>query len=201
MQSTFTSLVSSAPAAFLNIKSNSQPTAVATSLLFHFFFPTLMAVSISAIALEVSEFSVLSWQPSFIKGTTTGPHTLVDSHPGIPPVTLGFHTLLDGLQNFPFPVLIYQRLGLTGVSLVSWLLGQLLGCTPKACKAYTCPDSRPKKEPRVSNRAINGLMDESSLYVQSKVLEQLPTTCSRRQAARTWQPSLLPGWGGRSSWL
>ena len=34
-----------------------------------------------------------------------------------------------------------------------------LGCTPQAYKACACPDSRPKQEPRVSNRDINSLMD------------------------------------------
>ena len=35
----------------------------------------------------------------------------------------------------------------------------LLDCTPQACKPCTYPASRPKKEPVVSNRATNGLMD------------------------------------------
>ena len=35
----------------------------------------------------------------------------------------------------------------------------LSGCTPQAYKACTCPVSRLKKEPRVNNRDINGLMD------------------------------------------
>lgn len=133
----------------------------------------------------VRKFSVLSGSPHSSKRQHhRAPHTSAQP-PRIPPVLWGStYTLLDGLQNFPFLSLFPNVLGLTGVSLVSWLLGQLLGCTPQACKAYTCPDSRPKKQPRVSDRAINGLMDERGLYVQSKVLEQLPTTCSRRQAAR-----------------
>ena len=40
-----------------------------------------------------------------------------------------------------------------------WLLSQLLGCTLKAYKTCAFPDSRPKKEPRVENRDINGLME------------------------------------------
>ena len=41
----------------------------------------------------------------------------------------------------------------------------LLGCNPQAYKASACPASRPKKEPRVSNRDINGLMDKGILHV------------------------------------
>ena len=48
---------------------------------------------------------------------------------------------------------------LTGASSVSWLLLQLMGCTPQAYKACTSPASRPKKEPGVSDRDINGLTD------------------------------------------
>ena len=35
----------------------------------------------------------------------------------------------------------------------------MLGCTRQAYKACVCPASRLKKEPGVSNRDINGLMD------------------------------------------
>ena len=44
----------------------------------------------------------------------------------------------------------------------------------KACKACTCPAAIAKKEPGVSNRDINGLMDMGSLHVWSKVLEGHP---------------------------
>lgn len=36
--------------------------------------------------------------------------------------------------------------------------GHLLGCTPLACKSCSCPGLRSKKEPRDSNRGINGLL-------------------------------------------
>ena len=35
----------------------------------------------------------------------------------------------------------------------------LLCCTPQAYKSCICTASRPKKEPRVSNRDVNSLMD------------------------------------------
>ena len=37
--------------------------------------------------------------------------------------------------------------------------------TLHAYKAYTCPDLRLKKDPRVSNKDINGLMDEGCFPV------------------------------------
>ena len=43
---------------------------------------------------------------------------------------------------------------------------------------------RPKKEPRVSDRNINGLMDKGILHVWSKVLEWQPT--SLRSQGRGW---------------
>lgn len=39
----------------------------------------------------------------------------------------------------------------------------LMGSTPQVHKPCVCPASRPKKEPRVSDRYINGLMDREDL--------------------------------------
>ena len=47
----------------------------------------------------------------------------------------------------------------------SLYLLQVLGCTLQACKPRTCPALRPKKEPRVSDRDVNGLMDREILHV------------------------------------
>lgn len=55
-----------------------------------------------------------------------------------------------------------------------------VGLHPQAYKFHACSASRPKKEPRVSNRDISGLMDVGGvgeLMHLSKVLEQLPTVC------------------------
>ena len=38
----------------------------------------------------------------------------------------------------------------------------MLGCTLQACKAWCLPAARLKKDPRGSNREINGLMDSGS---------------------------------------
>ena len=46
--------------------------------------------------------------------------------------------------------------------LLNGLYQQVLGCTLQAYKACTCPASTPKKKSGVSNRDINGLMDEGS---------------------------------------
>ena len=61
----------------------------------------------------------------------------------------------------------------------------LLGCTLQAYKPCTCPASRLKKEPGVSNRDISGLTDRGILHVWSKVLERHPTICGRWQDRAT----------------
>ena len=43
-----------------------------------------------------------------------------------------------------------------------------MGCPPQAYKPCACPASRLKKEPRVSNRDINGLMDEGTYTSEAK---------------------------------
>ena len=61
----------------------------------------------------------------------------------------------------------------------SLYLLQVLGCTLQACKPCTTwPALRPNKEPRVSDRDVNGLMDREILHVWSKVLEQPPTAAA-----------------------
>ena len=44
----------------------------------------------------------------------------------------------------------------------------MLGCTPQAYKACTYPALRLKKEPRVSNRDINGLVDGAGAYMSEE---------------------------------
>ena len=58
---------------------------------------------------------------------------------------------------------------------------QVLGCTPQAFKPSTCPVSRLKKEPRVSDRDINALKD-GDLPCLRQGLEWHPTIWGRRQA-------------------
>ena len=53
------------------------------------------------------------------------------------------------------------------------------GCTLQACKPCACPASRLKKEHRVNDRDISGLVDGGILRVCSKVLELHPTVCGR----------------------
>lgn len=66
----------------------------------------------------------------------------------------------------------------------SWLLG----CIPQACKPCSCPASRLKREPGHSDRDIIGLLDKETLHIWSKVLEQHPTVCGRRQTGRGSSP-------------
>ena len=75
----------------------------------------------------------------------------------------------------------------------------VLGCTPQVYKAYTYPVLRPRKEPRVSNRDISGLMDGGAYMSEAKVLERHPTVCSGQgggMVGRTWWQSSLPGGRG-----
>ena len=44
----------------------------------------------------------------------------------------------------------------------------MLGCTPQACKACSCPDTRPKKEPKGSSRDIDGLVGRESYKSEAK---------------------------------
>ena len=43
-----------------------------------------------------------------------------------------------------------------------------MGCLPQAYKPCACPASTLKKEPRVSNRDISGLMDEGTYTSEAK---------------------------------
>jgi len=50
----------------------------------------------------------------------------------------------------------------------------LLGCTFLASRVHTCPNSRPKKEPGVCNRNINGLMHRGSYKSEAKSWSNTP---------------------------
>jgi len=49
-----------------------------------------------------------------------------------------------------------------------------LGCTPQGYKAYTCPVLEPKTEPGVSNRDIDGLMDEGAYMSEARSWSDIP---------------------------
>ena len=50
----------------------------------------------------------------------------------------------------------------------------MLGWTPQACKACTCPALRPKKELRVSDRDISGLMDGGAYMSEARSWSDTP---------------------------
>ena len=50
----------------------------------------------------------------------------------------------------------------------------MLGCTLQAYKACACPASRLKKEPRVSDRDINGLMDGGAYMLEARSWSNTP---------------------------
>ena len=89
-----------------------------------------------------------------------GPTCTWMATPGSPPATFRPHMFVDAPPTSHPPSSFPDISALTGVPSVSWLLRQLLGCTPRAYKPCTCPASRLKKGPRVGDRAINDLMDE-----------------------------------------
>ena len=121
--------------AFLNTKSNRQPSATAAS-----FLPTGKTANISPTALG---FSVphIPWVPSIYPGQSKkGPHMSLATQ-GSPckfraPCVRSSKTF-DPLSLFP-DISVPER-----VSSISWLLCQWLGCTTQVCKA--CPASRWKK--------------------------------------------------------
>ena len=58
------------------------------------------------------------------------------------------------------------------------------GCcwaAPQSCKLCTCPTSKSKKKPRVSDRDINGLMHWGVFLVQSKVVAIVSALRERRR--------------------
>ena len=44
----------------------------------------------------------------------------------------------------------------------------VLSYSPQTCKCCNCPATRPKKEPRVSDRDISGLMDVGSYMSEAR---------------------------------
>lgn len=68
----------------------------------------------------------------------------------------------------------------------------LLGYTPQAYKPHSCSALRPKKEPRVSNRDINGLSGKGSYIEGPGATPHYVQQTVRRMR----QSSLLKGGGG-----
>ena len=48
------------------------------------------------------------------------------------------------------------------------------GCTPQTCKPCTCPASRPREEPGIGDRDINGLMDGGTYTSKAKSWSNTP---------------------------
>ena len=86
--------------------------------------------------------------------------------------------------TFPSPFLFPNILALIRVSSASQLVCHLLGCTPKACKPRSCPASRPKKEPRDSERDNPCFVGQGDLTcLKEKVQEQHPDEAGRKAIA------------------
>ena len=50
----------------------------------------------------------------------------------------------------------------------------VLGCIPQAYKPCACPASRPKKEPRFSNRDVSGVMDGGAYTSEARSWSDTP---------------------------
>ena len=59
----------------------------------------------------------------------------------------------------------------------------VLGCTLQVCKLCTFPASRLKREPRVSDRDMNGLLDRGSYKTEAKGPGATPHCDSRQDMA------------------
>lgn len=72
------------------------------------------------------------------------------------------------------------------------------GLTQVGLQALYLPSLRLKKEPRISDRDINGLTDGGS-YTSGRILEGHPTTCSRSQAGHSSNSHCK--WWGWGVWV
>ena len=72
----------------------------------------------------------------------------------------------------------------------------MLGCTFWASWVHTCPNSRPKKEPGVCNRNINGLMHRGSYKSEAKSWSNTPlcTTDGSQDMVAVLAPRGAGGW-------
>ena len=78
----------------------------------------------------------------------------------------------------------------------------LLGCTPQAYKACACPASRPKKEPEVSNRDINGLMDGGAYTSEARSWSDTPLCAADggQDMVAVFAPEVREGYQLEGNW-
>ena len=145
---TFTSAVNLASVAFINMKSNHQPTAVANAILSNTFSLGNGSPCIYNRIRGAYEFSICPGGPQERSATAGVLHNLQNYTQWLLGPTLSGQLLWTFHSSSLFPDIS----GLSGISLASWLLQQFWGCTQQAYRPCPCPPSRPKKEPRVSNR-------------------------------------------------
>ena len=74
----------------------------------------------------------------------------------------------------------------------------MLCCTPQAYKACACPASRLKKEPGVSNRDINGLMDGGADLSEARSWSDTPACVV--DSGQDMAAVFPPGFGGGGRW-
>ena len=80
---------------------------------------------------------------------------------------------------------------------------RVLGCTPQAYKACACPSLRPKKEPGVSDRDINGLTDGGAYMSEARSWVDTPLCAVERLAShggRLRSPGEGEGTSYRRNW-
>ena len=107
---------------------------------------------------------------------------------GLLPAIFRSHMLEDGPTNFhPLFFQLSDISAFIGAPSVCWVLCQLLGCTmsPTSPKPYTWLNSRPKKEPRVSDRDIHGSKDGVTYMSDARSW----SNTHRQDAASVFTPS------------
>lgn len=167
------------------MKSNCQPTAVASAILSNTFplcngshyLHSRIRVPMSSPSVLVAPKRGQPPQESSITFRITPSDSWAARVSGQPLWT--FHSLS----------LFLDISGFWGVSLVSWLLQQFWGCTQQAYRPCICPSSRPKKEPRVSNRP-QWFHGWGILHLEAR-----PWNWDRRERSRTQR---LGHWRGHS---
>ena len=71
-----------------------------------------------------------------------------------------------------------------------------MGCTPQAYKVCACPALKLKKEPRVSNRDINGVMDGGPYTAEARSWSDTPPCAADSRQDMVAVFTAGGGWGG-----
>ena len=82
---------------------------------------------------------------------------------------------------------------------ISFIYSSVVGLYPQANKIYSCPASRLKKIPGVSNRDISGLMDRGASMSEASSRSEILTCVARGRAGHS-SALFSPGSGETTSY-